>query len=345
METPENRGYDLVQALARQALRQMPPVGGFVPPERFLVNITADEFMSGFNTLRNVLRGIYERIEAEPGVLGPVTFGGDTAEEAKKAETKALNIFRSVFIILAAAAEGAPDGEWVLAACGKKPFNEKAVCLLKASGFAMSGGKNDLIARVGFPSCPAVITALRSFAGALTDHLILCDWRALLYERGSVPYGYEDAERAIVNEGERIIYKAADEKLTGIGFTRAVHNSGLFSWAVKYFYEKERKETAVFHMERDGSFILNVRPLNVASYSRRFGELNERVRRLCLDGADCRFCGYCKTPHRFEYEGVKYVKCQIICCNFHFYGVSEEDAPSVLAVLDWEARVKTGLSQ
>jgi len=260
----------------------------------------------------------------------------------KKAELKAKTAFRLPINILKAVSHGLWHGGEILVGYEKAFGNRNAMDMLRDAGFSFTGispaekPRDGDIIHVGFPACPELLNVLNAFYGANDDQFILCDWRYIVYGKDAYAYGLNDALRAAQNTDHREILQAVDANLTNKGFTRKVLSSGFFAWTVKYFYKKDRKETAVIHIECDGSFAVNIRPLNAAEYSHRFGELNENVRGLCLNGPDCRHCGYCTNEYYFEYEGKEYVKCQIICANFSLRGLKKDDINSVLLLLDWE---------
>jgi hypothetical protein len=344
MDSPlTNREEYYVQRFARNALAQMAPAEGFVPPEQFLTHIGAEEYTEAFMRYRQTMRDFFMRIIDSPGFLDltPISDGRD-GKAAKKDEAKARAAFMGVFNIISAVSHGKWKNGEMLVDYAKAFQSKIAVELLKDAGFTFAGlsqagdkiGRE--VIRVGFPSRPAVLIVINSFYGATADRLALCDWKGAAREGPDAPYGVEDAMRAVSGESSKRVFQSVDDAMVGKGFTRVVHYSGFFNWTVKYFHMKSRKETAVFHIERDDTLALNIRPLHVAEYAHRFDELNDHVRGLCLNGADCRRCGYCQNEYRFVYRGREYVKCQIICGNFHLHGLGGDDIDSVLSLLEWE---------
>jgi len=67
-----------------------------------------------------------------------------------------------------------------------------------------------------------------------------------------------------------------------------------------------------------------------------FSELTEHIRNCCIGGKDCTKCGYCDKAYEYEYENIKYCKCQFICFNFRFENIDELDIDSIIRVLDME---------
>ena len=100
-----------IQRFARQALCQMPPVEGFMPPTHCLDNITAEDFIAGFNQFRQALRGVYERIIRETELLDLTPVDQESRQAAKKVEPKAIAAFRRISDILTAAANGVSEGD------------------------------------------------------------------------------------------------------------------------------------------------------------------------------------------------------------------------------------------
>ena len=132
---------------------------------------------------------------------------------------------------------------------------------------------------------------------------------------------------------------AIHERLMQYGYKMQTKHIGAAKsgFDIKYSI-KSRKPIvqALYKKNKDAGFEIHMRPLNVTRYADRFFELTEHIRNCCINGKDCTKCGYCDKAYEYEYEGVRYNKCQFICFNFRFTNIDELDVDSIIRVLDME---------
>ncbi len=143
-------------------------------------------------------------------------------------------------------------------------------------------------------------------------------------------------------ENDKTAFMAVHDRLISSGYKmQAKQNKSGFD--VKYSI-KSRKPIVqmLYGKNKNSGFEIHMRLLHVAQYSKRFSELSAHIRDCCLQGGDCRNCGYCDKAYVFEFEGITYTKCQFICANFCFTGIDVDDVDSIIRVLDMELRSMSG---
>jgi len=66
--------------------------------------------------------------------------------------------------------------------------------------------------------------------------------------------------------------------------------------------------------------------------------LSENVLNQIINGGDCGNCyPTCEgKQYRFSYQGKDYIKCRVMCNNFHFTGLAETDIPAFMTMIDNE---------
>ena len=340
--------HTYVQRLANQNYNKIPPVpSGTIIPVQYRNGLDHPEFVRALSQYQELLKTIYNDIAHDPESFGmislPIDFeyhGPVSKDEGKSRKSFARfgNTLHALFTSCLI-----QDGKLIIDEDDFKSYKIPKSDIIKARlldyGFVFQDSS------ILYPDNPHILRVMKAFTDVEIKHggdnmidacLATADWRTFLFE--TIPYDLDDVLRNILLETDKRLVTIIDQKLTSIGFKRQVINTGL--WTVKYFYKNERKETVVFHVERDDSFSMNIRPLHVAEYSNRFNALSEHVRYACLHGRDCCHCGYCNHFYTFQYEDKSYEKCQIICCNFCFYDIEEQDIDSILYLLDLELRYK-----
>ena len=129
---------------------------------------------------------------------------------------------------------------------------------------------------------------------------------------------------------------ALHEKLMDCGYKMQSKHRGA-GFGLKYSIKSRKPLLAVeYKKNKNSGFEIHLRPLHVAQYAHRLGELSEHIRDCCLGGRDCGRCGYCDKAYVFEYAGAVYTKCQFICYNFCFTELQPGDGASILRVLEME---------
>jgi hypothetical protein len=140
-------------------------------------------------------------------------------------------------------------------------------------------------------------------------------------------------------ESDKIVLSAIHERLMNNGYKIQAKHKGVggAGFDIKYSIKSKKPIVEAFYKKNKSSdFELHVRPLHVFQYAHRFSELSEHIKNSCIQGRDCIKCGYCDKAYEYEYEGIKYVKCQFICYNFCFTDIEDQDVDSILRVLDME---------
>jgi hypothetical protein len=106
-----------------------------------------------------------------------------------------------------------------------------------------------------------------------------------------------------------------------------------------FCYIKKGKEgliinTKGWHVE---SVCLQVRILNSDTFN-KIGEYSENVRNCFLNARNCEMhsdeCGI--RAYVFKYQGKEHRKCHMICENFGFRNLTEQDIPSIMDIVQGE---------
>lgn len=107
-----------------------------------------------------------------------------------------------------------------------------------------------------------------------------------------------------------------------------------------YCYVRKSRETMIINKETyidrqiDGGYSLQIRITAADTYAALDG-LSENVRSRILNGRNCKmpYCCNCGHWYQFEHNGVSYRKCHMLCDNYSFSHILEQDTDSILAIL------------
>ncbi len=107
-----------------------------------------------------------------------------------------------------------------------------------------------------------------------------------------------------------------------------------------YCYIRKSKESAIINKETyqdrqaDGGYSLQIRITSAKTYQ-ELDKYTENVRAQILDGRDCKMPRCCNCGHwyTFEHHGAAYRKCHMLCDNYAFSHLHEEDADAIFAII------------
>jgi hypothetical protein len=140
-----------------------------------------------------------------------------------------------------------------------------------------------------------------------------------------------------LSETEKKIYEDIHNKLIKLGY---ICKSG------RYYYKGKGKEKVIIGFGDDRGFTIRMRLPKLSNYLINLDILSERVRECILNGKNCCFnyCCFaknknletCGQEYTFEFQNKTYLKCKLVYENFKFYGLNEEDIPSLEKLINNE---------
>ena len=112
-----------------------------------------------------------------------------------------------------------------------------------------------------------------------------------------------------------------------------------------YCYVKKSKETMIINtkgyagIEHGGEFVIQLRITNPMILE-NIGLYTKNIRSIFLNGRDCMLpnCYDCKKWYRFHYNDKNYQKCGMLCSNFNFLNLSENDHDDLVSIVNEEIR-------
>lgn len=102
-----------------------------------------------------------------------------------------------------------------------------------------------------------------------------------------------------------------------------------------YCYIKKSKEAMIINTRgyNSGTFDIQLRITNPATLN-QLDVYSERIREQILNAPkNCLGCCHCNREYVFTYRGKQYRKCHMLCDNFSFFCLSEEDRESLLRII------------
>jgi len=149
---------------------------------------------------------------------------------------------------------------------------------------------------------------------------------------------------------EQYIEKIADDDIVGKKLALQILNefqdNGL-TYKVKtndnmqlraYCYIKKSKEAMILGTrgyKSDGTFEIQIRILDKTTFN-KLDEYSDSVRNWILSAPrNCRapHCCNCGSEYKFIYQEKEYQKCHMLCDNFIFHHLNEEDIPSIMDIV------------
>jgi hypothetical protein len=103
-----------------------------------------------------------------------------------------------------------------------------------------------------------------------------------------------------------------------------------------FCFIKKSKEALIINTGTYDNSVFNIQ-LRIKDWHTfdKLNEYSENVRNTFLNGCTCKDCG-CKKEYVFTYNNIEYRKCHMLCDNFCFRNLSEEDLDPLMQIINNE---------
>lgn len=107
-----------------------------------------------------------------------------------------------------------------------------------------------------------------------------------------------------------------------------------------YCYIKKSKETMIINKETyldrlsNGGYSIQLRITSPKTYA-SLDHYSSSIRNQILNGKNCKspHCCNCGHWYEFDYNGTSYKKCHMLCDNYSFSNLTEQDVESLFSII------------